>query len=143
VAFKRGLMGSQLIPLSKWDEPDRNWRGDISEVAYVSTRCGCNFDLVGNYFVEKGTNAEQRNSGENYKMLANKYMSVALKTSKITNMDEKAIFDRYKSFLNVYVSETAENKKIHNSIFVGFFLIDFDFCVKHFPFIQEIDKKMQ
>jgi len=54
-------------------------------------------------------------------MLANKYMSVALKTSKITNMDEKAIFDRYKSFLNVYVSETAENKKIHNSIFVGLF----------------------
>ena len=58
-------------------------------------------------------------------------------------MDEKAIVDRYKSFLNVYSNELAENKKIHNSIFMGLFLIDFQFCVKHFPFIKELDKKMQ
>ena len=50
---------SQLIPISKWDEPNRKWQSDISEVAYISTRCASNFDLVGNYFVEKGTNDQQ------------------------------------------------------------------------------------
>ena len=133
---------SQLIPLSKWDESNRRWRSDISEVAYISTRCASNFDLVGNYFVEKGVNEKQRASGNTYKQYADKYISVALKTSKITNMDEKAVMDRYKSFLDFYLVQITENKKIHNNIFMGIFLDDFDFCGKHFPFTQEIDKTL-
>ena len=133
---------SQLIPLSKWDEPNRKWQADISEVAYISTRCASNFDLVGNYFVEKGTNDQQRSNGKTYTQYANKYMSVSLKTSKISNMDEKAILDRYKSFLDIYLAQVAENKRIHNNIFMGIFLDDFDFCGKHYPFIQEIDKTL-
>jgi hypothetical protein len=134
---------SQLISLAKMDEEKKNWQSDVSEIAYVATRCASNFDIVGNYFIDRGINAKQKADGEAFKTYADKYMSIGYKTSKLTNMDNKAILERYKSFLDINLKFATENKKLHNNIFMGIFLEDFEFCRNNYQYFKGLDEKVK
>ena len=134
---------SQLTPLSKWDAEKKNWQSDVSEVAYVATRCASNFDIVGHYFIDRGINAKQKTDGEAFKVFADKFMSIGYKTSKLTNMDNNAILERYKSFLDINTKLAADNKKLHNNIFMGTFLQDFEFCQNNYQYFKGLDEKVK
>jgi hypothetical protein len=134
---------SQLSALSKWDEEKKNWQSDVSEVAYVATRCASNFDIVGHYFIDRGINAKQKADGEAFKGFADRFMSIGYKTSKLTNMDNKAILERYQSFLEINTKLASENKKLHNNIFMGMFLQDFEFCQNNYQYFKGLDEKVK
>lgn len=133
----------QLNSLSTMADEKTNWQNDVSEIAYVATRCASNFDIVGHYFIDRGISAKQKSDGEIFKSYADKFMSIGYKASKLSNMDNKAVLDRYKAFLDINTKVATENKKLHNNIFMGVFLDDFEFCKKNYQYFKVLDENVK
>ena len=141
--FVFSVNAQQMTPLSKWDAERRSWKTDFSELTYVATRCGCNFDLVGNYFVEKGTTQTHKDNGEKFKKNAETYMLASLKFAPAAGLTEKDVLSRYKSFVALYVEQMKGNKKIDNTIFHGAFNEDFEFCVENYQYFKALVERVK
>lgn len=131
-----------LIPFETWQKSRSDWASDPTEVAYVVFRCGALLDRVGRVFIENGATPEHRTNGHGLVQRADRLLATGSALSLSTGMDETRLLERAKAFFDIYIRQIVENRRLHNDMFEGWVGEDFQFCIDHYQFMDELGKRI-
>ncbi len=140
--LSQGGNEQSLTPFESWQQSRSEWEKDPTEVAYVVFRCGAIFDVIGRVFVENGVTPEHKANGRGLAERANGLLSTGSFLSFNVGMSEARILERAKAFFEIYTRLVVNNRRLHNDMFNGQVGQDFDFCVKKYPLMAELGKRI-
>ena len=131
-----------LIPLENYVLERPRWQEDISELAYIGTRCDCLYTVIGNWAVENGR-AKTKSYGKELLSTSEIFRNVSTSLSVATNMNQTSIEKRFEEIINIYVNTVVDNKRLNNNVFEGYVGKDIEFCKKSLPSYKAINTKIQ
>ncbi len=119
----------ELYPLLDKYGDNGSWKRDVSELAYVSMRCGILYSSLSAYFDVNGTKKEDNDYAKSLSEIGIMFTTKAIAISLVkAKMSEDAIANRIKNISNYYLIKIKENKSLFNNIFEGIIIKDAEFC---------------
>lgn len=131
-----------LIPLENYIQERSKWHEDISELAYIGTRCDCLYTAIGIWAVENGRE-QTKSYGKKLLESADIFRGVSTALSFEVNMNQSSIEKRFEEIMTIYSKAVVENKKLNNNVFDGFVGKDMEVCKKNLPLYQGINTKFK
>jgi len=120
---------SSLEPFQSWQIKNPNWPGDVSEVAYVATRCSSLFGVVGSVFSNSGKTADDKAKAVD---IISRSILLSMFGSKMAETVGWSIEKSTQRFLkngDLYQQVISSNRITHNNMFYGFVQSDYQFCL--------------
>ena len=131
-----------LIALENYVQERPKWNEDISELAYIGTRCDCLYTVIGSWAVENGR-AQTKLYGKELLATSEIFRNVSTRLSMAANMNQTFIQKRFKEITNIYANTVVENKSVNNFLFEGYVGNDIMFCKRNLPLYKAINTKIQ
>ncbi|MCE9551382.1 MAG: hypothetical protein K8R50_10370 [Betaproteobacteria bacterium] len=139
IFFSVSVEAESLIPMSENMEKNRDWINDPSEIAYFGSRCYVLYTLLGGYFLENGTSAENKKTGELFEQTGLIFLASSSVLSVGLGMSQESIIARSKMLTNAYGKSLVENKRLHNNVFHGYIESDLMQCERLNKDYQQIN----
>lgn len=132
---------AELIPFSEYKINNPNWASDISEVAYIGTRCACLYGVLGEYLIENNAKGETLLRGKAWKEKSVRLGLFGYELSKTTGMSNSANNSRQKDLIESYAEKIKQNKRLNNNAFSDEILYDTKFCNKAVELFEDAANK--
>lgn len=118
----------KLEPLRKYvDEITKNGNSDVSQLAYVGTRCAALFTALSGYVNENPRDDKDRELAEKLLARALPYFQVSMFLNMTANkMSQDAADTQMKLLIGRYSALMGESKQLNNEIMSPFVLAEMD-----------------
>lgn len=114
---------------------------DLSEMAYVGSRCAALYICVGDYLIEAAREEKDKKYGEAFKARAEIFWKISTDINTKLKMSPENILAQAKLFVDYYSKEMADNKRLNNIAITEFITADLDQAKKVFPLFDSIVKE--
>lgn len=134
---------SALEPLSDLNGKRPNWTKDVSEVAYVASRCGALYGPIGSIMAEKGGTKQDKESGED---LIGRGLQISLfgfQLARDNGWATEKLMERQKALSDIYWRTISSNRVTHNNMFHGIIEGDYKFCAEFERIIRAVAKTVK
>lgn len=139
IFFSVSVEAESLIPMSENMEKNRDWINDPSEIVYFGSRCYALYTNLGAYFLENGTSAKDKKSGELLVQKSSIFFDGVYVLSMGLRMSQESFRARNTMLLDAYGKSLIENKRLHNNVFHGYIESDLMQCERLKEDYQQIN----
>jgi hypothetical protein len=128
--FPLSAHSSSLVPLEAWERANPNWGGDLTEIAYLTTRCGALFGVIAAVFNTVGTTIKDKEIATDNQERATTLGVVGLSLAEKVGWSKENSTQRFKNIFQMYQQAVSSNRLNHNNMLHGFVQGDYKFCVE-------------
>jgi hypothetical protein len=107
------------------------WDDDVSEVAYVGTRCAAVFFSVSGYLKANATQPSDTASGTDLFARTETIYFAASILSRLASMNEDTFKKRFNTLIDQYIQSINKNKRLLNNALHTPIEEDLSFCHRH------------
>lgn len=124
-----GLLHAEApIPFNQWVNKNPNWSKDRKEIGYALTRCGSLFFTVGSYMEQNAASKEILARAQDAKIRGTMLSVAATPLNKENGLTADFLEQRTAALMKGYMDLIISNRAIHNNLFHGQILEDYQFC---------------
>ena len=120
---------STLEPLASWHKRRPNWESETTEAAYVTTRCGALYSVIGAAFSHYAKTDDDKKRGMDAALRGIKLMYFGDILAKDAGGTAEQSTLRFQEISKLYRETVVYNRTTHTNMFHGFIEYDWKFCI--------------